>query len=100
MPKTKGQTFPYSFGNETKKRFGIVTEFVLLRTDCFHWVQNLLSWTKQKCAFFDGANWGTNSDVLVSFLLDVGTFVERLWNVCSFTVLTLLPRRPAFVSKA
>ncbi len=26
----------------------------------------------------------------VSFLLDIGTFVERLWNVCSFTVLTLL----------
>jgi hypothetical protein len=39
---------------------------------------------------FDGADSGTNSDVFVSFLLDVGTFVERLWNVCSFTVLTLL----------
>jgi hypothetical protein len=31
---------------------------------------------------FDGADSATNSDVLVSFLLDVGTFVERLWNVC------------------
>jgi hypothetical protein len=39
---------------------------------------------------FDGADSGTNSDVLVSFLLDVGTFVERLWNVCSFTALTLV----------
>jgi hypothetical protein len=28
----------------------------------------------------------------VSFLIDIGTFVERLWNVCSFTVLTLLIR--------
>jgi hypothetical protein len=41
---------------------------------------------------FDGADWGTNSDVLVSLLLDVGTFAERLWNVFSFTVLTLLYR--------
>ncbi len=30
------------------------------------------------------------SYVLVSFLQDVGTFVERLWNVCSFSVLTLV----------
>jgi hypothetical protein len=50
MAKTKGQTFPYRFGNETKKRVGIVPEFVLLRTDYFHLVQNLLSSTKQKCA--------------------------------------------------
>jgi hypothetical protein len=41
---------------------------------------------------FDGTDLGTNSDVSLSFLLDVGTFVERLWNICSFTVLTLLPR--------
>jgi hypothetical protein len=26
----------------------------------------------------------------VSFLLYIGTLVDRLWNVCSFTVLTLL----------
>jgi hypothetical protein len=31
---------------------------------------------------FDGADSATNSYVLVSLLLDVGTFVERLWNVC------------------
>ncbi len=30
---------------------------------------------------FEGADLGTNSDFMVSFLLDVGTFVERLWNV-------------------
>jgi hypothetical protein len=40
--------------------------------------------------FFDGEDWGTNSDVLVSFLLDVGTFAICLWNICSFTVLTFL----------
>ncbi len=39
---------------------------------------------------FNETNSGTNSKVLVSFLLDIGTFVECLWNVCSFTVLTLL----------
>ncbi len=39
---------------------------------------------------FDKANSGTNSNVLVSFRLDIGTFVERLWNIGSFTVLTLL----------
>ncbi len=31
---------------------------------------------------FDGADSGTNSYVLVSFLLDVGTFVERLFLYC------------------
>jgi hypothetical protein len=31
---------------------------------------------------FDGADSGTNSDVLVSFRLDVGTFVERLLVYC------------------
>jgi hypothetical protein len=38
---------------------------------------------------FDKTNSGTNSNVLVSFRLEIGTLVERLWNVCSFTVLTL-----------
>jgi hypothetical protein len=44
---------------------------------------------------FDRADLGTNSDVLLSFPVRCrnvcGTFEERLWNVCSFTVLTLLP---------
>ncbi len=31
---------------------------------------------------FDGADSGTNLDVLVSFLLDVRTFVERLLLYC------------------
>ncbi len=39
---------------------------------------------------FDGADSETYSDILVSFLLDFRTFAERLWNLCSFTVLTLL----------
>jgi hypothetical protein len=39
-------------------------------------------------------NSGTNSKVLITFLLDIGTFVERLSSVCSFTVLTLQPPSP------
>jgi hypothetical protein len=39
---------------------------------------------------FNKADLGTNSKVFVSFLLDFGTFVKCLWNICSFTVLTLL----------
>ncbi len=67
---------PRSFWKRNQNfKLGIVPEFVLLRTNCFDLVQNLIS--------FDGADSGTNSDVLVSFLLDVGTSVER-------TVLTLL----------
>jgi hypothetical protein len=39
---------------------------------------------------FDETNSGTKSNSLVSFRLDIGTFVECLWNICFFTVLTLL----------
>jgi glycosyltransferase A (GT-A) superfamily protein (DUF2064 family) len=46
MSKTKGETFPYRFENETKNCFGIVPEFVLLRTECLDLDQNLLSWIK------------------------------------------------------
>jgi hypothetical protein len=68
---------------ETKpKRFGIVPEFVLLITDCFGPESALLD--QLEMISFDGVDSGTKSDVTVSFLLDVGTFVERLWNVCSF----------------
>jgi hypothetical protein len=45
MSKTKGQTFRYRFKTKPK-RFGIVPKFVLLKTDCFDLVLNLLSWTK------------------------------------------------------
>ncbi len=43
---------------------------------------------------FDGGDSGTNSGVLVSFLLDVGTFVGRF----SFTVLALLGRRKMYIT--
>jgi len=33
---------------------------------------------------FDGVDSGTNSDVLVSFLLDDGTFVERFFLYCFY----------------
>ncbi len=41
----------------------------------------------QMCSF-DGADSGRNSDVLVSFLFDVGTFVERLLLYC-FDITTI-----------
>jgi hypothetical protein len=53
----------------------------MLRTDCFDLVQNLFG-SNLRMISFDGADWGTNSDVLVSFLLDVGTFAERLFLYC------------------
>jgi hypothetical protein len=37
---------------------------------------------------FDGADSGTNSDVLVSFQLDVATFVRTFVERLFFTVLT------------
>jgi hypothetical protein len=65
------------FGNETKT-------FWYRSRICF--VDNRLYLFGPESAFldqiemcpFDGADSGTNSDVLVSFLLDVGTLVERL----------------------
>jgi hypothetical protein len=74
------------------KRFGIVPELVLLK------IKNRLLRFGPESAILDQIekisfakiNSGTNSKVLITFLLDIGTFVERLWNVCSFTVLTLL----------
>ncbi len=64
------------------KRNQSVPEFVLLRADCFGPESALLD--QIEMISFDGVDSGTNSDVMVSFLLDVGTFVERLWNVCCF----------------
>jgi hypothetical protein len=80
--KNERTNVPISFLEMKPKRFGIVPEFVLLRADCFDLVQNLFSWTKQTMSSFDGTDSGMKTHILVSFLLDVGTFVERLWNVC------------------
>jgi hypothetical protein len=75
------------------KRSDIVSE-----TKPKHFVENrlfrlgsgsALLYQIEMCSF-DRADSGTNSEILVSFLLDFRTFAERLWNVCSFTVLTLL----------
>jgi hypothetical protein len=67
MSKTKGQNAPISFSKQNQNVLvPTIAEFVLLKTDCFDLVQNLVS----------------NSDILVSFLLEIGMFVERLWNLC------------------
>ncbi len=61
-----------------------------------YWKQIVSIWSRicspgpNRNVSFDKTNSGTNSNVLVSFRLDIGTFVERLWNICSSIVLTLL----------
>ncbi len=89
MSKTKGQTFRYRFGNETKN----VPKYLLLKSVCFKFVQNLLS--KYKGSLSIGQiRERTQWFFFVLFILDIGMFAERLWNVCSFTVLTLLNPGP------
>ncbi len=56
-----------SFWKRNQKRFGIVPKFVFF--------ENRLFSIGPESALLDS---GANSDVLVSFLLDVGTIVERL----------------------
>jgi hypothetical protein len=97
MSKTKGLTFRYRFGNEAKK-FWYCSLICLVENRLFRFGPESALLDQTEVCSFDGADSGTNSDVLVSFLLDVRTFVERLWNVCSFTVLTLLSRRTSTIS--
>ncbi len=70
MSKKKGQTFRCPFGNETKT-FWYCSQMCLVE------------------------NSGTTSDVLVSFLLDVGTFLERLLLYC-FDITEKNPRSSNF----
>jgi hypothetical protein len=65
---------------ETKpKRFGIVPKFVLLITDCFLFGPESFIMEQKEMISFDLADSGTNSHVMVSFLLDVGTFVSLIF---------------------
>jgi hypothetical protein len=89
MSKTKGQMLRYRFGNETKT-FWYHSRICLVENRLFRFCPDSALLRQIERIYFDGAGSGTNSDVLVSFLLDVGTFVERLWNVCSFIVSTLV----------
>jgi hypothetical protein len=97
VSKTKGQTFRYRCGNETKT-FWYRSQICLVENRLYRFGPESALLDQIEMISLDGADSGTNSGVLVSFLLDVGTFVERLWNVCSFTVLTLLnyPFPPKF----
>ncbi len=62
MSKTKGQTFPYRFGTKSK-RFGIVPDFVLLKTDCFDLVQKSALLEQIEMISFDKTNSPTTSVV-------------------------------------
>jgi hypothetical protein len=92
MLKTKGQTFRYRFGNETKT-FWYCSRICLFETKLFRFCPESALLDQLVMLSFDMTYSGTNSNVMVSFLLDIGTFVDCLWNVCSFAVLTLLPTR-------
>ncbi len=89
MSKTKGQKFLYRFGNETKT-FCYRSRICLIETKLFRFGPESAFLDQIVMLSFDKTYSGTKSHVMVSFLLDIGTFVERLWNVCFFTVLTLL----------
>ncbi len=82
MSKTKGQTFRYSFGNETKT-------FSLIENRLFRFGPESALLGQIDRISFDKKNSEKNSMVFFySYYIS-----ERLWNVCSFTVLTLLVNR-------
>ncbi len=81
MSKTKGQTIRYYFGNETKM-FWYRSPIRLVKNRWFWFGPESALLDQIEMWSFDGADSGTNSDVLVSFLFDgqnvCVTFVERL----------------------
>ncbi len=86
MLKTEGQTFRYRFGNETKT-FWYRSRICLVENRLFRsGLESALLDQIEMCSF-DGADSGTNSDILVSFMLRrcrnvCGMFVERLLLYC------------------
>ncbi len=88
MSKTKGLTFRYRLGNKTKT-FWYRSRICLNENRLFRFGPESAFLDQIEMITFDKTNSGTNSNVLVLFLLYIGTFVERLRNVGSFTVLTL-----------
>jgi hypothetical protein len=93
MSKTEGQTFRDRFGNETKT-FWYRSRISLIESRLFRFcpVSALLDQIER--ISFDGTNSGTNSFVFCFIPIRhrnvCETFAERLWNVCFFTVFTLL----------
>jgi hypothetical protein len=77
MSKTEGQTFRYRFGNETKT-FWYRSRICLVENRLFRFGPESALLDQIEMVSFDGADSATNSNILVSFLLDVGTFVKRL----------------------
>jgi hypothetical protein len=82
MSKTKGHTFRYRFGSENKT-FWYRSRICLVENRLFRFGPESALLDQIEMNSFDGADSGANSDITVWFYsLDVGTFVERLWNVC------------------
>jgi hypothetical protein len=83
MSKTKGQTFRYRFGNKTKTLW-YRSQICLVENRLFQFGPEYTLLDHIEMCSFDGSDLGTNSGVLISFLLDVvcGRFVERLLLYC------------------
>ncbi len=77
MSKTKGQTFGYRFGNETKT-FWQRSRICLFKRYCFNLVQNLLFWTKKKLSL----SLGKIRERTQKFWFHSYQILERLWNIC------------------
>ncbi len=75
MSKTKGLTVRYRFGNKTKT-FWYLSRICLNENRLFRFVPESPFLDQIEIISFDNTNSWTNSEVLVSFLLDIGT-----WNV-------------------
>jgi hypothetical protein len=73
----KGQTFRYRFGNETKT-FWYCSRLFLVENRLFRFGPESVLLDQVEMISFDVAESGTNSNVMVSFLLDVRRFVECL----------------------
>ncbi len=69
MSKTKGQTFRYPFGNETKT-FWYRSQICLVDNRLFRFSPEYALLDQIEMISFDVADSGTNSDIMVSFLLD------------------------------
>jgi hypothetical protein len=83
---------PNRFGNETET-FWYRSRISLIKNKLFRFYPESALQDQTKGSPSMGQIRERTQSFLVSILLDIGTFVERLWNVCSFTVLTLLKTR-------
>jgi hypothetical protein len=86
MSKTKGQMYLYLFGNETNM-FWYRSQISLIENRLYRFCPESALLGQIERISFDKTISGKNS--IVFCFIPIKTFVELLWNVCAFTVLTL-----------